>query len=85
MSLRNQTSHLRFPAGVGALILAAFLLDAGVPWLADAIVAGTASWIPTVGTVGQTVLLYSTAATVFAFVVVPITAFWIGTKYERDS
>ncbi|MEE6209391.1 hypothetical protein U3A55_04340 [Salarchaeum sp. III] len=85
MSLRTQSSRLRFPAAVGALILAAFLLDASVTWLADAIVAGTASWAPMVGTVGQTVLLYGTAATVFAFVVVPVTAFWLGTKYGRRS
>ncbi|MGB9987386.1 hypothetical protein [Salarchaeum japonicum] len=85
MSIRNRASTLRFPVGVAALIVAAFLLDAGTQWLADSIVAGTGSWIPRVGTVGQTVLLYSSAATLFAFVVVPVAAFWLGTKYGRSS
>ncbi|WP_227262020.1 hypothetical protein [Salarchaeum japonicum] len=85
MPMRNQTGKLRFPASVAGLILIAFLLDAGIMWLSDSIMAGTASWIPTVGTVGQTILLYSSAATLFAFVIVPVMAFWLGKKYGQEA
>lgn len=85
MSVQNQSRDIRFPISVVGLIITAFLLDISVEWLTDAIVSDTAPWIPTLGTVGQTILIYNWAVTMFAFVCVPVAAFWLGKKYGEAS
>lgn len=85
MSVRNQSRNIRFPISVVGLIIIAFVLDIGVEWLTDAIVSGTPSWIPTLGTVGQTIVILNLVVTLFAIVFVPVAAFWLGKKYGQDS
>lgn len=83
--MQNQTRKIRYPVSVVGLIITAFLLEVGVEWLADEVVSGTAAWIPMFGTASQTFLIYSWVVTLFAFVFVPVAAFWLGKKYEQAS
>ncbi|MDS0296577.1 hypothetical protein [Halogeometricum luteum] len=85
MSTRNQYSDLRYPLGVVGLIIVSFFLRAGIRRIIDGIVADSVSWVPLFGTVGQTVLIYSWAVSLFAFVLVPIVAFWLGMRYGQRS
>lgn len=83
MSTTTQSGTIRFPLGVAALITVAFLMQIGVAKFVDPLVAGSASWLPTFGTVGQTVVIYNLGVTLFAFVLVPVAAFWLGARYGQ--
>jgi hypothetical protein len=83
--MQNQLPDIRYPLGVVGLILITFFLRAGLRRIIDGLVADSVSWVPLFGSVGQTVLIYSWAVSLFAFVLVPIAAFWLGTRYGQSS
>ncbi len=85
MSTNNRSHDIRYPLGVVGLILLAFLLRAGLSSLVDTLVAGSPSWVPVFGTIGQTVTIYSWGVSLFAFVLVPIVAFWLGKRYGQNA
>ncbi|MDS0294897.1 hypothetical protein [Halogeometricum luteum] len=85
MSMGNQYSDLRYPLGVVGLIIVSLFLRAGIRRIVDGLVTDSVSWVPLFGTVGRTVLIYSWAVSLFAFVLVPIVAFWFGTRYGQRS
>lgn len=85
MSLTIQHSALKYPLGVVGLVLASFLSRAVVTRFVDAVVAGSDPWLPTFGSIGRTVALYSLGVQFFALVLVPAGAFWLGAQYGRRS
>jgi uncharacterized membrane protein YhaH (DUF805 family) len=85
MSVERQIRPLRYLLAAVALVLFAVLLRVGVERLIDALAAGSASWLPTVGTTGQTVAVYALAANLCLFVLLPAGIFWLGIRYGRTS
>ena len=85
MSTETRSRDVRYPLGVVGLIIVAFLLRAGFGLLADMLVAGSVSWVPRFGTIGQTVVVYSWRVSLFAFVFVPVVAFWLGKRYGQKE
>lgn len=48
-----------------------------------AVDAGFPAWLPTFGTVGQTVVAYGWLVDAYTYVLVPAAAFWLGMQYVR--
>ncbi|WP_255195086.1 hypothetical protein [Halorarius litoreus] len=84
MSLNLHSPSVRYPLGVVALVLAVFALRIAAEALVTGFVEGR-SWLPTVGTVGQTVSLLLLAVNVVAFLVVPAAAFYLGHRHGRAT
>lgn len=85
MSIGIRSRDVRYPLGVVGLVLVTFLLRGALDSFVETLAAGSAPWLPMVGTPGQTVLVYSWGVSLFAFVLVPVAAFWLGTQYGRNS
>lgn len=61
------------------LIVASIAVQAGVEILADQIITtGLPWWVPTFGTIGETMLTYSLLASILSFVILPIAVFTLG-------
>ena len=84
MSLNLHSPSVRYPLGVVALVLGVFALRIAAEVLVTSIVEG-GSWLPTLGTVGQTVSLVLLAVNVVAFVGVPAAAFYLGHRHGRAT
>lgn len=80
----QRSQHLRYPLGVVALVLGIFLLRGTLSALVDtAVESGFPAWLPTFGTLGQTVTVYLYTQNVYAYLLVPAAAFWLGMRYAR--
>ncbi|QKY19737.1 hypothetical protein B4589_004830 [Halolamina sp. CBA1230] len=81
MSVSNHR-RLRYPLGVVALVVGIFALDVALGVLVDSAVAsGFPGWLPTFGTVGETVVAYSLLGNAYTYLFVPAAAFWLGVRY----
>lgn len=85
MSTKTPKRTHRYPLGLGVLVLVAVLLSVGVEWLGNAMVANSASWVPMIGTPGQTILVYNLIVTLFTLILVPSGAFWLGMQYGQQD
>ncbi len=83
MSVSNHL-RLRYPLSVIALVAGIFVFDAALGVLIDdAVASGFPAWMPTFGSVGETVLAYSILGNAYAYLLVPAAAFWLGMRYAR--
>jgi uncharacterized membrane protein YhdT len=80
---------LRWP-GIALVGLLAMLLIA--EWLLTIAVAGVRSggssfpmWLPTVGSIGETLVFYSTLFDILKFVVIPAVILWLAYQYGRHT
>ncbi|SDL99934.1 hypothetical protein SAMN04487949_0447 [Halogranum gelatinilyticum] len=85
MSSDTHYRPLRYPLGVVGLVAVGFLLRAALRPIFERVTAGSATWLPMFGTVAQTVVVYSRVVTLFAAVLVPVAAFWLGMQYGQHS
>lgn len=76
--------RLRYPLGVVALVLGIVLVEIlfGM-FVRGAVDAESSVWLPTFGSIGQTVVVYSWVVNVYAYLLVPAAAFWLGMRYAR--
>lgn len=80
----QRSQRLRYPLGVVALVLGIFVLRGALTLLVDnAVESGFPAWLPTFGTLGQTVTVYLYTQNVYAYLLVPAAAFWFGVRYGR--
>jgi hypothetical protein len=85
MSVSNRR-RLQYPLGVVALVVGAFAFDAALGVVVDgAVASGFPAWMPTFGSVGETVLAYSMLGNAYAYLLVPAAAFWLGMRYARSD
>ncbi|WP_348612497.1 hypothetical protein [Halobaculum rarum] len=85
MSVLNDDRRLRYPLGVVALVLAGYLLRATVGVVIDAYIETGATWLPTLGSIGQTVSVYLLVVNLLLTAVVPAVAFYFGVRYARSA
>ena len=83
MSVNSYSGDVRLPLGPLALIVATFLLDAGIGVLINAYVAAGSSWLPTIGSLGTTVSLYLLIMNAIALILLPVLAFYLGHKHGQ--
>ena len=85
MSVRDH-HQLHYPLGLAALVVGIFVLQGVLNVFIDgAVESGFPVWMPTFGTVGRTVMVYLYGQTLYAHVLVPAAAFWLGMRYARDA
>ncbi|KPN31841.1 hypothetical protein SY89_02596 [Halolamina pelagica] len=85
MSVRNG-KRLRYPLGVVALVVGIGLLQGVLELLVQrAVAGGLPTWLPTLGTTGQTVTAYVLAGNAYTYLLVPAAAFWLGVRYARAA
>lgn len=78
------SQRLRYPLGVVVLVLGIVVVEAILQVLVrGAVDSGFPAWLPTFGSVGQTVVAYSWLVNAYAYLLVPAAAFWLGMQYVR--
>lgn len=86
--VQRDTRSLALHLGCAAAVVSVpILLGAALEVAFSGLSTGTGSlpaWLPTVGTVGQTVAAYTLAVSVLTYLVVPAAVFALGYRYGRE-
>lgn len=86
MSTALNTSRIKYPVGVVALVVGTFVLRFVTDVVVSRLVDGSSvGWLPMFGSIGQTVTVYMLVTSAFAFVVVPAGAFYLGHLHGKKS
>ena len=85
MSVKSYSGDARYPLGLLALIVAAFLLDAGIGVLINAYVASGSTLLPTNGSLGTTVSIYLLVMNAITLILFPVLAFYLGHKHGQHT
>lgn len=81
MSVRN-TRRLRYPLALVALVVGIFVLQGALDIVVQrAVESGFPAWLPTFGSIGQTVVAYTMLGSAYTYLLVPAAAFWLGVRY----
>lgn len=85
MSVKSYSGDIRYPLAIVALVVAGFLLDAGVGVVINSYVESGSTWLPTVGGIGSTISLYLFVVNTITFVLIPVLAFYLGHKHGQQT
>ncbi|WP_053948531.1 hypothetical protein [Halolamina sediminis] len=81
MSVRNPR-RLRYPLALVGLVVGIFALQGVLEIVVQRTVqSGFPAWLPTFGSIGQTVLTYTLLGSAYTYLFVPVAAFWLGIRY----
>ncbi|GAB7012575.1 hypothetical protein [Halolamina salina] len=81
MSVRD-SRRLRYPLALVVLVVGIFALQGALDIVVQRTVeSGLPAWLPTFGSVGQTVLTYTMLGSAYTYLLVPAAAFWLGVRY----
>jgi len=85
MSLRNPAGRIRYPLALLAVVVGVLLVEFLAEVTLNRYVETGSTWLPTVGTVGETATAYLLPLSILSTFVVPTVAFYLGVRYARSA
>ncbi len=85
MSLRNPAGRIRYPLALLAVVVGVLLLEFLAEVTLNRYVETGSTWLPTVGTIGETATAYLLPLSILSTFVVPAVAFYLGVRYARSA
>ncbi|MFC7136312.1 hypothetical protein [Halobaculum litoreum] len=85
MSVGTPARRLRYPLALVAVVAGLLLLEYLLEVTLTGYAATGTTWLPTVGTIGQTMVAYTLPVSLLATFGVPVVAFVFGVRYARAA